>query len=267
MINKAKSYAINISNKLFQHSTESQILLSDILIFTYLIALCQAQVSVLNNKRRVPLLCDNSIKTNKSSKLCKIFQSYAKNHNYQKIFPSHREEAIDVYTKQLQNNMEQLLFIINSRQKPNQIKTMKISNQQFRSKEDYYHPQKVLNMMRNIANNGIQRNNIIIHQDTWNMILTTVKRMEVICQLNQQKINELKAITKELEAMSHKTSFVTSIDTSSSSISTETEKLSAFYDRNYSYPSYDDDIFDDFNNEYNQYNEYENDFNMEYNVI
>ena len=110
MINKAKEYAILISNKLFQNDPQCQTIFADILIYSYLIKLCQAKVRILNNKRRVCLLCDKSIKINKSSETCKIFQSYAVNHNYPKTFPSHRKEAIDVYTMEMENNFKRMFL-------------------------------------------------------------------------------------------------------------------------------------------------------------
>lgn len=88
-------------------------ILSKILKYSYLIKLCESPVNIINGKRKVLLLCDNSLKKHKSNTTCKILQSYAKTHEYIDEFPAHREEAIDFYTKQMNTNIKRLFKELN----------------------------------------------------------------------------------------------------------------------------------------------------------
>lgn len=79
-----------------------------------LIQLCQSSVTIPNGKRKVLLLCENSLKKHKSNKTCAILQSYVTNHEYISNFPAHRQEAIDFYTTQKDKYLLQSIQSIKS---------------------------------------------------------------------------------------------------------------------------------------------------------
>eukprot|EP01084_Bolivina_argentea_P159261 277391_1 len=136
MIDCAETYANNISQMLFininvninndNYEKDSNYrniqeqcasLFYDILIYSYLVQLCQCRLRVTKQGRRVYLLCDNSLIGHKSNTTTKMFQKYANDHPYIEQFPSHREEAIDHFNKQKENTYKQLFILYQKRKK------------------------------------------------------------------------------------------------------------------------------------------------------
>lgn len=82
------------------------------MIYTYLYILCESKVILnVNGVRSVYLLCDNSLKTQKT-KLNRILQSYATDFKYVDLFPSHRQQAVDFYAKKVLENRNKLMIML-----------------------------------------------------------------------------------------------------------------------------------------------------------
>ena len=62
----------------------------------------------VNGSRSVYLLCDNSLKAQRT-KLKRILQSYAPDYEYIDTFPAHRQQAVDYYAKIVELRKRELL--------------------------------------------------------------------------------------------------------------------------------------------------------------
>ena len=111
-------FAEVLAKQTFNNSENRAKIYFDILIYSYLHTLCESRVILnVNGARSVYLLCDNSLKTQKS-KLKRILQSYAPDCEYVDTFPAHRQHAVDFYLQKANDNKKKLLSLIN----PNQLK-------------------------------------------------------------------------------------------------------------------------------------------------
>ena len=174
------------------------------------------------------------------------------------------------------------------------VKSVDVRDMDTMHKEDEqnYETQNVLDLMRYTATNYQTSDEkdgyVFIDVDTWNIILSTVDRMEKICQSNQRKIDELMAMAEELASDTKSTSTLTVKGNQLQSNSTtimpfsmlsgcETE-VPFMTNANYYIPSFDHDentqmdmnVCDDryYLNMFDNLNdEYENNCNMETNVI
>lgn len=207
MIDCAEKYAERVSNLLFINincignnnsnlrsiQRQCSSLFYDILMYSYLVELCQCRLRVTKMGRRVYLLCDNSITGHKSNTTSKMLQKYAKNHPYIEQFPSHREEAIDYFNKEKQNSFISLFILYQQRQTIHCLKENELIN------NIICHGENILNVMDFIKNkckvNDGKR--VILHQTTLDMVLNMVNLLESSDKENKAKIDGLTMVLQE----------------------------------------------------------------------
>ena len=87
MQNYIKETILSLITELSEHDKLRLKCFSKSVEYLCLIQLCQSPVTIPNGKRKVLLLCENSLKKHKSNKTCTILQKYAENHEYVSNFP------------------------------------------------------------------------------------------------------------------------------------------------------------------------------------
>eukprot|EP01083_Nonionella_stella_P018641 51876_1 len=105
-IYKTETYADAITSNTFDSDHLNRLYFKT-LMYGYLHTLCEAKVRV-TSARRVWLLCDNSLKSNKT-KLKRILQSYAPHCAYPEAFPAHRPMAMDYFIKEMNLCKDELM--------------------------------------------------------------------------------------------------------------------------------------------------------------
>ncbi len=196
MIQYAQKYAIITSKELFKNtkSVKCQKLFCEILMYSYLVQLCSKQILLISGKRKVHLLCNNSLKSRKSNVTRKIFQSYANDHNYNIQFPAHRKEAIDYFTLKTKVLFKSLMVILQK-----EPKTEKHLN----NNDNNNNIEEMISNVMNYININCKTNDgngVIINIDNWNIIQSAINEIEVNNTKNKQRINELKRIITKLES-------------------------------------------------------------------